>query len=92
MEVEDGLLRHVVEIIDLTIREVRDRIIWRSIATSQLGDIAEDVFRQALENPSILKGTEIELAELRQTRNQFALMLGKALKGESIPLPIDQIN
>lgn len=92
MEVNDEFLRHVVEIIDSTITMARDKIVWQSIATSQLGDSADEVFRQAQTHPAFLKESEIQLAEIKQTRNLFASMLERALKGEPIQMPIDRIN
>lgn len=92
MEVDECTLRQVVKIIDATIVITRDKIIWQSIATSQLGDSAEEVFRKAQTHAAFLMETEIQLAEIKQTRNLFALMLERALKGESIQPPIDRIN
>jgi hypothetical protein len=92
MEIDEGSLRSMVAVIDAAISTVRDKFTWRQIAISQLGDNADEVFRRAQTHPLILRESEIELAELKQTRKQFALMLEKALKGEPVQSPLDRVN
>ena len=92
MEVDEGYLRHVVEIIDEMIQLRRDKIVWQALATSLLGDNSEEAFQKLREHQAFAVEKEIEVAEIKQLRHVFALMLEKSLKGEPVQLPIDRIN
>jgi hypothetical protein len=92
MELDEESLRHLVGIIDTAIQTLRDKIVWQALATSQLGEIAEEAFQKALKDPTVLTQVEIAVVELKQHRQIFAQMLEKALKGEPIPSPIDLVN
>lgn len=92
MEIDEGSLRSTLAIIDTCVKTMQDRIVWQSIATSLLGEKAEEVFQKTQELPQMKTELGIQLADIQQTRNQFASMLEKVLKGESVQTPTDQIN
>jgi ATP-dependent exoDNAse (exonuclease V) beta subunit len=92
MEIDEGSLRSMVAVIDACIKTMRDRILWQSIATSLLGEKADEVFQKTQDLAEMKKEVGIQLADIQQTRNQFALMLEKALKGEPVQSPTDRIN
>jgi hypothetical protein len=92
MEVDEGFLRHVVEIIDASMQITRDKIVWQRIAISQLGESSQEIFEKTRNLPEMLTAIEIQLAELRLVRNAFATMVEKSSKGEPTQTPIDRIN
>ena len=82
MEVDEGLLRHVVEKIDAAITITQDNFVWQNLAIPLLGANWKRRFYCAESDPRFLAGAEIQLAEMKQMRETFASMLEKALKGE----------
>lgn len=92
MEVDEGFLRHIVEIIDAAITITQDKFVWQNLAIPLLGENWKEGFRLAQSDSKFLAGAEIQLAEMKQMRETFASMLERALKGESIQMPIDRIN
>lgn len=92
MELDEVSLRQILTIVDACIQTMRDKIVWQSIATSLLGEKAEEVFQKTQELAEMRKAAGIQLADIQQTRNQFASMLEKASKGEQVQSPLDRVN
>jgi hypothetical protein len=92
MEVDAEFLRVYVFMIDSFLTAARDKMIFKKLLISAVGDDWRGQFERAQSNPAFLGADEVELAELREMRKVGVAMMEALHKGEPLPKPHRSVN